>query len=69
MHRRRRACVWRYSVMDKFATTFDAPILLSLATALRRLACDSLCHGDRALYLPTAEASRNTPNGQAPPSR
>ena len=55
--------------MDKFATTFDAPILLSLATALRRLACDSLCHGDRALYLPTAEASRNTPNGQAPPSR
>jgi hypothetical protein len=42
--------------MDQFAGTIGAPILLTLAAALRRLASDSLCRGDRALYLLTAEA-------------
>jgi hypothetical protein len=42
--------------MDRFARNIDVPILLSLATALRRLANDPLCTGDEALYLRTAEA-------------
>jgi hypothetical protein len=42
--------------MDRFAGTIGVPILLTLATALRQLANDSLCRGDRALYLLTAEA-------------
>ena len=41
--------------MDRFTGTIDAPILLTLATALRRLANDPLCRGDGALYLLTAE--------------
>jgi hypothetical protein len=42
--------------MDHFAGTFDVGSLFSLAGALRQLAGDSLCRGDQALYLLTAEA-------------
>jgi hypothetical protein len=53
---RRRASVLRYLHMGQFARTIDVPILLSLATTLRRLGNDSLSHGDKALYPLTAEA-------------
>ena len=43
------------SRMDQYAGAIDLPILSALATALRRLAGDSLCRGDQALYLLTAE--------------
>jgi hypothetical protein len=42
--------------IDQFAGTFDLGNLFSLASALRQLAGDSLCCGDQALYLLTAEA-------------
>ena len=42
--------------MDQSAGTFDLGNLFYLASALRQLAGDSLCHGDQALYLLTAEA-------------
>ena len=42
--------------MQHFAGTADLRNLLSLAVKLRQLANDSLCRGDQALYLLTAEA-------------
>jgi hypothetical protein len=42
--------------MESFAGVPDLRNLLSLAARLRRLANDSHCRGDRALYLVTAEA-------------
>ena len=48
--------MWRYLRMDPFAGTIDLRKLLPLAIALRQLANDSLCRGDQALYLLTAEA-------------
>ena len=42
--------------MEHFAGAADLRNLLSLAVKLRQLANDSLCRGDQALYLMTAEA-------------
>lgn len=42
--------------MEAFAGAPDLRNLLSLALKLRRLANDSHCLGDQALYLMTAEA-------------
>ena len=51
-----RACIRRYLRMEYFAGPVDLRGLLSLATKLRQLANDTLCRGDQALYLLTAEA-------------
>jgi hypothetical protein len=42
--------------MNRFASTTDLRQLLSLASKLRELANDTMCLGDQALYLMTAEA-------------
>jgi hypothetical protein len=49
----------RYLRMGEFAGTIELRNLASLAAALRRLANESLCRGDQALYLLTAEALEN----------
>jgi hypothetical protein len=42
--------------MEQFVGAAELRNLLSLATMLRQLANDSLCRGDQALFLLTAEA-------------
>jgi hypothetical protein len=42
--------------MEHFVGASNLRNLLSLAAKLRQLANDSLCRGDQALYLMTAEA-------------
>lgn len=47
---------WRCVQMDLLASASDLRHLLSVASKLRELANNSLCRGDQALYLMTAEA-------------
>jgi len=42
--------------MGEFAGAIELRNLVALAAALRQLANESLCRGDQALYLLTAEA-------------